>query len=533
MKSSTGQFTRKSIFGLCIIVLGWLSVTDHSLAQNPMVTVSNLNDAGPGSLRDAIAIASPTTIISFAVAGTITLTNGELLITNDLTIVGPDAAKLVINGNNSNRVFEIASNATVSISGLSVTGGHAPDKPSYTYSYPPPAAGGGGAIYNAGSLSLVSCNIISNSAGNGQNYAYYLWPEGTFAGDGGSGGAIYNANVLSAIACTVAANSAGSGGPGGTMNYGNGHWAPTAGGTGGSGGAIYNKAILSLTNCTLSDNRAGNGGRGGVDGPPYYSGGSGGAGGSGGGIFSSGIVRLVACTLAQNSAGFGGPGGYPYSSSGNFGAGGGICNASDPSSAELLNTIVAGNRSDRTPDLFGHFNSTGHNLISLVDMPGTGFTNGINSDLVGAPDRPLLPLLGILQNNGGLTPTTALLHDSPALGRGDDALLNPPYNLTTDQRGFPRKTNGHFDIGAFAFQPITNPPMLISLRGSNSDGIQFYFTNETTGASFTVLRATNLFLPISNWEILGSAAQMSSGQFQFSELPIGDKPTGFYRVSSP
>ena len=55
--------------------------------------VTNLNDSGPGSLRQAIADAAPSDIITFGVTGTITLTTGELLINKDLTLSGPGAAK--------------------------------------------------------------------------------------------------------------------------------------------------------------------------------------------------------------------------------------------------------------------------------------------------------------------------------------------------------------------------------------------------------------------------------------------------------
>src|SRR5262249_60736280 len=54
------------------------------------------------------------------------------------------------------------------------------------------------------------------------------------------------------------------------------------------------------------------------------------------------------------------------------------------------------------------------------------------------------PLLGPLQDNGGPTPTMALLPGSPALDAGCNS--NAP---ATDQRGFARIANGTIDIGAF------------------------------------------------------------------------------------
>lgn len=66
-------------------------------------------------------------------------------------------------------------------------------------------------------------------------------------------------------------------------------------------------------------------------------------------------------------------------------------------------------------------------------------------------EAPIDPRLDSLQENGGPTPTQALLDDSPAFDAGDDAVLDAPDSLITDQRGsgFPRKASEHVDIGAF------------------------------------------------------------------------------------
>jgi hypothetical protein len=82
-----------------------------SAAQAATFTVTNLDDSGPGSLRDAIAQANAAPgadTINFAVTGTITLTSGSLQIDGGpLTIAGPGAASLIIDGNANSRVFTI------------------------------------------------------------------------------------------------------------------------------------------------------------------------------------------------------------------------------------------------------------------------------------------------------------------------------------------------------------------------------------------------------------------------------------------
>src|SRR5439155_24706769 len=100
------------------------------------------------------------------------------------------------------------------------------------------------------------------------------------------------------------------------------------------------------------------------------------------------------------------------------------------------------------PDVSGSCTSQGHNLIGQTDG-SSGFTNAFNDDLTGTTASPLNPMLVPLTNNGGTTFTLAPLSGSPALDAGDDALLVPPFNLMTDQRGLPRKSGAHVDIGAF------------------------------------------------------------------------------------
>src|SRR5205807_8784852 len=123
--------------------------------------------------------------------------------------------------------------------------------------------------------------------------------------------------------------------------------------------------------------------------------------------------------------------------SGGAGGVGGIFNANPAGRASVINTLVgsnlgglggAGAPSGNTgvADLQGSFISLGHNLIGLTDG-SSGFTNGLNDDIAGSGSAPVDPGLAPLADNGGTTPTRALLHGSPALNSGDDTLLHPPY----------------------------------------------------------------------------------------------------------
>ena len=90
--------------------------------QAATLTVTNTNDSGPGSLREAIASANGTAeadTIQFVagISGQITLTTGQLVIASDLEIRGPGARLVTVSGNDASRVFLVQAGATATISG--------------------------------------------------------------------------------------------------------------------------------------------------------------------------------------------------------------------------------------------------------------------------------------------------------------------------------------------------------------------------------------------------------------------------------
>ena len=124
------------------------------VANAATIQVTNNNDSGAGSLRQAIADAGAGDEITFAgtVTGTITLTSGELSINKNLTITGPGAHVLTITGNNASRVFYVQHGVEVTISGLTVA------NCDITFA--------GGGILNEGTLTLNSSIVSGNKAGN-------------------------------------------------------------------------------------------------------------------------------------------------------------------------------------------------------------------------------------------------------------------------------------------------------------------------------------------------------------------------------
>ena len=385
--------------------------------------VTSLADNGAGSLRQTIADAPVGEIICFSTNGVITLTNGELEIAQDLTITGPGATNLILSGSGSSRVFNINNSAaTVSISCLTIFNGQAPRGATGTSGSMASPNGNngdfgssGGGIYNLGNLTLSHCILTGNAAGAGGTggNGYDSIGFGGTGGTGGNGGGIYSAGPLTLTGCAFATNSAGHGG------YGGGGFFGGMRGAGGSGGGVYSTSDVTLTESTFSANTTGFG-------PGSV------AGGSGGGICGAGVITLSACTFSSNIAG-------------NDGWGGGIYSTAGAASATLRNGLFAGNSAGFGPDLSGAFTSQGHNLVG--DAEGsTGVITGANSDLAGTTAAPINPLLAPLTDNGGATLTLAFQPVSPAFNAGDDTLTG------TDQRGFPRNSGGHVDIGAFELQ---------------------------------------------------------------------------------
>ncbi|MBO9664383.1 right-handed parallel beta-helix repeat-containing protein [Dokdonella sp.] len=126
----------------------------RSAAVHGTVQVSTCDDAGPGSLREAVAAAADGDVVELGGLGcdTITLSSGPIGIgVANLSLVGPGREGLTISGGDAQRVFDHAGNGTLSLSGLSVAHGTAAD--------------GGGCIRSAGSLALDDVVVSSCVAG--------------------------------------------------------------------------------------------------------------------------------------------------------------------------------------------------------------------------------------------------------------------------------------------------------------------------------------------------------------------------------
>src|SRR5437870_13696702 len=101
---------------ICVALLCLIVPTHASI-----IPVTNTNDSGAGSLRQALAIANNgDTIDATGISGAISLTSGELLVDRSVTINGAGAVVLAVDGDAAGRVFFITFGDTVALSGFTI-----------------------------------------------------------------------------------------------------------------------------------------------------------------------------------------------------------------------------------------------------------------------------------------------------------------------------------------------------------------------------------------------------------------------------
>ena len=179
------------------------------------------------SLREAVARANtvPGSELDHFCApltGIITLTKGELVVTDSLTITGIPIG--TISGNGASRIFNFTGGESYLV-GLTIRDGRNQILLG--------SVNNGGGIYNSATLHLYGCSLINNRVLG----ANTLSPS---AADGGAGqgGGIYNSGTLFLDTSSFVQTNEASGGSGGNGNFGHGG-VPSGSGGAGRGGASF------------------------------------------------------------------------------------------------------------------------------------------------------------------------------------------------------------------------------------------------------------------------------------------------------
>lgn len=199
------------IEGLLIVLLTIFSLPT-TLAVSTERLVTNTNDSGPGSLRQAIIDSDlcntgDTIMFESSVTGNTTLTTVLLEIQLAVSIISPGACLLLVSGGGADRVFAVDSGTTVTISGLTIEG-----------------AVGGARLQNNGTRTLNNVTVSGNVGGSfgdgivNLSSGMLTLANSTVSGNfySSEGGGIYNEGVLALTNSTVFGNFLTEGGWGPT-----------------------------------------------------------------------------------------------------------------------------------------------------------------------------------------------------------------------------------------------------------------------------------------------------------------------------
>lgn len=438
---------------------------------------------------------------TYAVAHVPDAGEGDLNITQSMTIIGAGSSRTVIGwaaGSQQDRVLHIevppgaTQNLSVTIQGVTIENGYVPAPLNLDASVPTAVVrlarmGGGIAIGAGAEIQTVDSTVTEGGedeggcGGKSGGGGACAGPEGHGGPGESETGATLQRVTLSDV--RVVGNHAGGEG-GGIYNTGPitlDHVVVEGNSSDANGGGLYNDAVMLMTDSIIGSvnapNTAGNGG--GLFETGFHtsviersafignvaSAGAGIAGrrmvlqiisrstiadnsarDGGGGIQTNGRVELVNATVAGNTVsgtpGNAGVGLNGFGPASQLPAGG----AASAANYTLVNSIIADNAyvgsapvlrncgGNGEGDPAARFHSMGHNI-----------EDGDTCGLTGAGDRfDVNPLLGPLADNGGATPTMALMMGSPAIDTGDSAACP-----NEDQRGQMGRADGNLD-GVFS-----------------------------------------------------------------------------------
>jgi hypothetical protein len=383
--------------------------------------VSNCDDSGNGSLRDAVGIAASgdTVDLTTLACSTISLASGAIVVAQESLILEGPGAQLAIDGGYADRIFRHTGTGTLFVSDVTIRSG----------SYASDSSAKGGCIYSAGSLSLSNA-VVTQCTVLGQHPAVAM------------GGAISTEGGLAVLSSRITGNiSQGGADSSSTSN----------------GGAAFVRGNLTVKYSTFSDNQA----------LPTEGRNSG-----AGAIETFGSATIIGSTFSNNYALFFGALAFEGSAGDDaMIVDSTISNNVAPWNSgiytqiplKIFNSTIAFNHSHINGAVYSQMSSLEFQSTIIAgnessgaaadDVRGTAYTPTIlgAGNLITSSNIPLppdtitdCPRLAQLTNNGGPTLTHALLDDSPAIDAGNNV-----QNLTEDQRGEPRVFGPAADIGAF------------------------------------------------------------------------------------
>ncbi len=379
----------------------------------------------------------------------------------------PEANETILNGGNTLRVLTVAANTTITVDGLTITGGYS-------------ASGGAVHVSSSATFKAVGCTFVGNEStdSGGAVGAYnnsiftatgcifednkvlwyagavYLWNNSTFTANNCAfitnksdydGGAVdaNNSSTFTAAGCNFSGNGAKDGGA--VTAYGNSTFTATdctfESNEAEYGGAVYlqNNSIFTSAGCTFEGNEVTK---------------------HGGAVhaFNSSNFTAVNCTFGDNEAAYGGAvsaianstftsANCTFSANTAETAGQAVYLHGSLGSFTAANSIFWGNDEKKQIDRDGTVNSDNIRIAYCIIRGGFDPSEGVVNNII---DKD--PMLGPLADNGGPTKTMALGPGSPAIDAGT-AVFTGIDIPGEDQRGVSRPRGSGYDIGAFEYEP--------------------------------------------------------------------------------
>lgn len=471
-------------------------------------TVTNNNDSGPGSLRQALADVDPfgEVRLDASIDGmTIALTSGELVIDKDISLIGVNAPNTIIDGTalGAGNVLRIASlDLNIFIGTINITGDMATQTGLLV---------GSGAMVNSVNIRIFEIEDGLRVEADSRFDTFDSIFEDSFRGIlvlGGTGST--PGGILTCNECLISDNTTGvsvAGGTGTTADGGSASLSEstvigntTGIGIGGGNGGSAQGSSVSLRKSTVQNNDTG---------AVVNSGQSSSAEG--------GSLLVINSTFTRNDIFairvFGGEldlaqGGLAEISFStiwmNFGEGlfvNSTTNA-NPGQIDIKNSIVAATTGMDCNASVGEIVSTGVNF----DEDGT--CNALDGDFTTTTQMALN--LGPLQGNGGMTQTYDLIIPSVAIDAAPDCTDIDGGTIEFDQRFFPRPVGASCDVGSVEQQPTGT--ITIEKQSIPDGGTGFLFLTEgfPFGCDFSTA------FSIDDDELKGCILPL--GQYTFSEL---------------
>lgn len=415
--------------------------------RTPNIVVTNTDDDGPGSLRDALAGAVTGQVIGFdpsLAGGTITLASELVPAAN--VVIAATPGSITLDGDGLVRIFRVPTGITLRLVGLTLTRGtrsnsqsggcldvsgtltatHTTISSCFISDGANSGQGGGAAVVRTGGSLTLSHSTVANSRSQYRTGTAGILTVGTLNtcwttfsgnassnGDNNPGAIMVAGGTTTVLSSSFVSNTSASGG----------------------GGAIYafGTATLVVRDSTFVGNRSN-----------YF----------GGAIAARSSIPAIIerCTIINNTA----PSAQYSPIAGE--SGGGILGTVQLSSSLVVGNTGAGGVPD---DIAGTITSDGHNVVGV----STNNTGLVATDQSGTRTAPLPGLNAAYADYGGPTQTISLLPGSPAFDMASTASAAFP-----DQRGRSRNVNGLPDVGAIeASLPGAAAPVVSRLTSRRFD----------------------------------------------------------------